>query len=86
MKKNVFSGLRRKRAGGSAETLLRERIPFDPQKQTAVIRCSICTGEKVAGFKDLEGGHFTEVMLLKTPADEEKFLRAYGIEKAVKEY
>ena len=26
-------------------------IVFDPEKQYAVIRSSICTGEKVAGFK-----------------------------------
>ena len=41
------------------------KIPFDPNKQCAVIRCSICTGEKVAGFKNLEDGSITEVMLIK---------------------
>ena len=43
-------------------------IKFDPDKQYAIIRSSICTGEKVAGFKNKEDGHFTEVicMLKKT--------------------
>lgn len=29
-----------------------ERIVFDPSKQYPAIRCSICTGEQVAGFRD----------------------------------
>ena len=32
-------------------------IPFDPQTQYAVIKSSICTGEKVAGFKNKTDGH-----------------------------
>ena len=52
---------------------LAEKIPFDPEKQIAVLRSSICTGEKVAGFKDLEGGHFTEVMLIRDGKDEQRF-------------
>ena len=39
-------------------------IQFDPETQYAVIRSSICTGEKVAGFKNKTDGHFTEVMLI----------------------
>ena len=48
-------------------------IPFDSDKQMAVIKCSICTGEMVAGFKNKEDGYFTEVMLIKNEADA-KFL------------
>ena len=29
-------------------------IKFDPDKQYAMIRSSICTGEKVAGFRNKE--------------------------------
>lgn len=43
-----------------------------------VIRCSICTGEQVAGFRR-EDGRFEEVMLLRAPADLEAFKEAYGI-------
>ena len=48
-------------------------IHFDPETQYAVIRSSICTGEKVAGFKNKSAGHFTEVMLIHSPADEKEF-------------
>ena len=35
-------------------------VHFDPETQYAVIRSSICTGEKVAGFKNKTDGHFTD--------------------------
>ena len=44
-----------------------------------VLRCSICTGEQVAGFRDKETGRFEEVMLLRTPRDLEVFRSVYGI-------
>ena len=65
---------------------LKETIPFDRQKQYAVIRSSICTGEKVAGFKNKDDGHFTEVMLIKTFEDEKQFMEIYNIEEIKKEY
>lgn len=68
------------------QSLLREQIPFDPETQYAVIRCSICTGERVAGFKDKTGGHFTEVMYLRTPEDEKRFREIYGLEEVKTEY
>lgn len=37
-------------------------ISFDPNTQKAVLKCSICNGEQVAGFKDIATGAFTEVM------------------------
>ena len=48
-------------------------------KGTPVIRCSICTGEQVAGFRDKETGRFEEVMLIRTPEDLEAFRGKYGI-------
>ena len=48
-------------------------ISFDPDKQTAVMKCSICNGERVAGFKSKEDGHFTEVMLIRDDKDLEEF-------------
>lgn len=68
------------------ERHLKEDIPFDPETQRAVIRCSICTGEKVAGFKNLTDGHFTEVMLIDDVQDEKRFQKIYGLEKVTKEY
>ncbi|MBR5960335.1 MAG: aspartate dehydrogenase [Clostridia bacterium] len=61
-------------------------ISYDPEKQEPVIRSSICTGEKVAGFKSKEDGHFTEVMVLRTPKDEERFKERYGVENIKTEY
>jgi hypothetical protein len=51
-----------------------------------VIRSSICTGEKVAGFKNKTDGHFTEVMLIRSPADEKEFKETYGVDSLKVEY
>ena len=56
------------------------RREFDREKLEPVIRCSICTGEEVAGFRDRQTGHFTEVQLLRTEADLEQFQKEYGVE------
>ena len=61
-------------------------IQFDPETQDAVIRSSICTGEKVAGFKNKADGHFTELMLIRSPADEKLFKDTYGVENIRVEY
>ena len=68
------------------EQYLSEDIPFDPDKQIAVVKCSICTGEQVAGFKNKEDGKFIEVMLLREAADLDKFMRIYKITEVKKEY
>lgn len=52
---------------------------YDPEKQKPVIRCSICNGEQVAGFKNLETGLFEEVMLIRDERDLEAFREKYGI-------
>ena len=44
---------------------------YDPAAQKPVLRCSICTGEQVAGFQDLHTGHFTEEL--------QAFRSRYGI-------
>lgn len=56
------------------------RYTYDREKQKPVIRASICTGEKVAGFQDIRTGKITEVMLIRTPEDLEEFRRMYQIE------
>lgn len=54
-------------------------IEFDRENLRPVIRSSICTGERVAGFKDLSTGRFSEVMLVRSQADLEEFRILYGI-------
>ena len=88
MKKSIISKIKSLHFGNlsSYEWGLMETIPFDPEKQYAVIRCSICTGEKVAGFKSKEDGHFTEVMLIRTDKEEERFKKMYNLKTVKKEY
>lgn len=50
------------------------------------IRCSICTGEQVAGFRFPETGRFEEVMLLRTPADLARFAEQYGITGEIEKF
>ena len=59
----------------------RNVTPYDKTKKKPVIRSSICTGEQVAGFKDLETGRFYEVMLLRNEADLKEFMAQYAVEK-----
>ena len=61
-------------------------VQFDSETQYAVIRSSICTGEKVAGFKNKTNGHFSEVMLIRSAADEKEFKKTYGVESVKVEY
>ncbi len=65
---------------------IKEEIKFDPDTQCAVIRSSICTGEKVAGFKDKADGRFHEVMLIKNPEDEKRFKEISGVDTVKVEY
>ncbi len=59
---------------------------YDPENQYAVIRSSICTGEKVAGFRDKKDGHFTEVMLIRSQKDIENFKNTYNVDTLKTEY
>ena len=52
---------------------------YDKENQKPIIKSSICTGEKVAGFKDIYTGKFTEVMLIKNDNDMKVFLAKYDI-------
>ncbi len=61
-------------------------VEFDPKKEKAVLKCSICNGEQVAGFKDLETGKFTEVMLIRSERDLELFKTRYNLSEVTKEY
>lgn len=54
---------------------------FNRTELYPVIRSSICTGEKVAGFKHRENGQFSEIMLISNNEDLEHFLKMYGISK-----
>ncbi len=53
---------------------------YDKENKRPVLRCSICTGEQVAGFKDINSGAFEEEMMISSPKDLEEFKEMYGIE------
>lgn len=55
---------------------------YDRENQRPVIRASICTGEKVAGFKDVHTGKFTEVMVIRDSKDMDEFTSKYDISAA----
>jgi hypothetical protein len=55
-------------------------------KGTPVIRCSICTGEQVAGFRDPETGRFEEVMLIRGTEDLVTFKMKYGITGEIEKF
>lgn len=52
---------------------------YDSAQYQPVIRCSICTGEQVAGFRHRATGKVTDIMLLKTTRDLDTFRKTYGI-------
>ena len=61
-------------------------VEYNPQKQIAVLKCSICNGEQVAGFKDKQTGHFSEVMLIRDSKDMDTFMKIYNLSAISKEY
>ena len=60
-----------------------EKKTYDKDNQKPVLRCSICTGEQVAGFQDIHSGSFEEVMLIRNAADFEAFKSRYGITEEI---
>uniref|UniRef100_UPI004056B516 aspartate dehydrogenase n=1 Tax=Agathobacter sp. TaxID=2021311 RepID=UPI004056B516 len=59
-----------------------QKETYDRENQKPVIKSSICTGEKVAGFKDIQTGKFKEVMLIRDNRDMDLFLEKYDISVA----
>ena len=57
-----------------------------PPRYEAVLRCSICTGEQTAGFRDTENGVFHEVMLIRDQKDLEEFQSMYQVQELRKIY
>ena len=60
----------------------RKKCSYDRENLKPVIRSSICTGEQVAGFKNIYTGKFSEVMLIRNGNDLTEFLKEYDISEA----
>lgn len=54
---------------------------YNKETQKPVMRVSICTGEKVAGFQDRVTGKFTDVMLIRNEKDLSEFCKEYRVQK-----
>lgn len=71
-------------------SLFRKKIElksYDKETKLPVLKCSICNGEQVAGFKDIRTGKFEEIMFIKSEEDLELFKKQYNIDVEVtKEY
>ncbi|HIZ08690.1 MAG TPA: aspartate dehydrogenase [Candidatus Eubacterium avistercoris] len=59
-----------------------DRKEFDREKMIPAVRSSICTGEKVAGFRNKQTGKFEEVMMIRTEQELQEFADMYGFERA----
>ena len=59
---------------------------YDTESYKPIVKCSICNGEQVAGFKNLHTGKFEEIMLVRSEADLKEFKERYGITEITKEY
>ncbi|RKI86777.1 aspartate dehydrogenase [bacterium 0.1xD8-71] len=62
------------------------RGTYDRLTEKPILKCSICNGEQVAGFKNLQTGEFREIMLIKDAADLQHFKQLYDITDITKEY
>lgn len=63
-----------------------KKIYYDKENQIPILKCSICNGEQVAGFKDSRTGKFEEVMLIRNQKDLDHFKELYGVKDIGKEY
>ena len=57
----------------------RKKCAYDRENRKPVIRASICTGEQVAGFKNIQTGKFSAVLLIRNGGDLQEFLETYDI-------
>ena len=63
-----------------------EKKTYDREKLRPVLKCSICNGEQVAGFREIQTGRFQEVMFIRNEKDLEEFLRTYDLSEIDREY
>lgn len=61
-------------------------VDYDRENWKPVLKCSICNGEQIAGFKNIRTGEFREEIFIRDSAQLEAFKQKYGIEEMAKEY
>lgn len=63
-----------------------KKLEYDSVNQKPILKCSICNGEQIAGFKDNRTGKFHEVMFVRNEKDLQTFKEMYGLSEVAKEY
>ena len=63
-----------------------KRKTYDKVNMKPILKCSICNGEQVAGFKNIRTGEFREECLIQNSSQLEAFKQKYGITQLPKEY
>lgn len=63
-----------------------QQADYDRENWKPVLKCSICNGEKVAGFKNVHTGEFKEEAFIRDDRELEEFMYKYGITNLTKEY
>ena len=62
------------------------RRDYDRENWRPVLKCSICNGERVAGFKNIHTGEFREERFIQSASELEDFKQEYGISELPKDY
>ena len=52
---------------------------YDKENTKPVLKCSICNGEKIAGFQNIHTKAFEEDMFIRNDNDLYEFRQKYGI-------
>ena len=63
-----------------------KKLEYDPGEKYPVIRCSICNGEQVAGFRNRNTGRFREAYVIRSHEELEEFRKMCGVDQIPKEY
>lgn len=63
-----------------------DNIYYNKDTEVPAVKSSICTGEKTAGFLDVNTGKYRDVMLVKSDADIELFKKSCGADEVRKIY
>ena len=62
------------------------KLEYDRETETPILRCSICNGEQVAGFRNRNTGRFREAYVIRSHEELEEFRKMCGVDQIPKEY
>lgn len=61
-------------------------VEYDRENWIPVLKCSICNGEQVAGFRNVHNKEFREECLIRSQEELTAFKQKYGLTEIRKEY